>query len=65
VAIFIEVVPDQAIVMASLATGPGTADASMLLPRLQRPLPKPDMKFSLIRLSPGQSTVRIPLRHER
>ena len=33
------------------------------MPRFLLPLPKPDMKFSLIRLSPGQSTGRIPWRH--
>lgn len=41
-------------------TDPGTADARTVLPRFQRPLPKPDMRFSLIRLSPRQSTTSIP-----
>lgn len=35
----------------------------MVSPRFLLPLPKPDMRFSLIRLSPGQSTGRIPRRH--
>ena len=32
----------------------------MAQPRFLLPLPKPDMKFSLIRLSPGPSNARIP-----
>ena len=35
----------------------------MAQPRFLLPLPKPDMKFSLIRLSPRQSARRIPRSH--
>jgi hypothetical protein len=58
------VVPDQVIVVAVFQhTDLGTADAQPVLLRFQRPLPKPDMKFSFIRLSPRQSTTSIPHRH--
>ena len=42
------------------ATDPRSADGLPNPLRLQHPLPKPDMKFSFIRLSPRQSTAGIP-----